>query len=68
MNNIIIIGLYVLAIVAILCFTIYKIKIINSPELPKRMHWMNYDIVEIKKEIKDIKNDIKIIKEHINNE
>lgn len=59
MSNMIIIGLYILAIIAILCFTIYKIKIINSPVMPRKLLWLNDNIFKLKNDIKNMNTEIK---------
>lgn len=53
--NTIIICLTIIIVTAILCITIYHIKFIDNPELPKRMRWINNDILETKRMIRDLK-------------
>lgn len=58
--NTIVICLTIIIVITVLCITIYRIKFIDNPELPNRMRWINNDICEIKRMIKDLKeNDIK---------
>lgn len=63
MNNIIIVGIILLAIIitiSIICYTIYKIKFISHPEVPKRLLWINSDMMDVKHDIRKIKEKLEI--------
>lgn len=63
MNNIIIIGIILLAIIiiiSIICYTVYKIKFISHPEVPKRLLWINSDMLDVKHSIRKIEETLKI--------
>lgn len=63
--NTIIICATILLIIVVICITIVSIEFIKNPEFPRKLRWINIDIMEIKGAVKNISTNIVTIKDDI---